>query len=569
MLKFLKVKYHHQLIEMMLKTTFVGTLSVNILVPFFFALLLYKNIPTLLVIIWLVSNIFLFIVRLVVGKKATEANNKKDGTVHHYIYLIMMIFIITASLHAYALWYSSFVISEVQLFFMQSITVTLISGSIATISSVFSVYFVFVVFNVLPILFVSIYHGGELFYTFAVAVAAYTFAMLNSGYVHYKSLKENIELKESFEQRVNESILELEAKNARINESLKSFQDLQETSMVMVAFIDEDNKIIDMNLSALQTFGYDNKEEAIGLSVAKFIQKESLHIAIDALTHEVSAPYELMLQKRDGTIFPALLSGRYTTLDTQRVRITTMMDLSEIKAKEKLLYKQSKLAQMGEMMSMIAHQWRQPLSAISSTSTSINLKSKLGTLDKAFIEENTDNISSYSQHLSETIDDFRNFFKPNKEKSITSFPLLVDSVLKIMGNSLKNHGVEIILDVQSETEFQTYANEIKQVILNLVQNAEDALLENSVERAFIKVVTREEASAIVLEVHDNAGGLNKAIIEEIFNPYFSTKKQKDGMGLGLYMSKIIIEEHCGGKLRVANTKEGAMFSISLQKDSVL
>ena len=237
--------------------------------------------------------------------------------------------------------------------------------------------------------------------------------------------------------------------------------------------------------------------------------------------------------------------------------------LQELKQKEKLLYEQSRLAQMGEMISMIAHQWRQPLNAISTTSSSLQLKAKLDKLDQAFVIEMTDNIATYSQHLSDTIDDFRNFFKPNKEKDRVNFTQIIEAVTNIIQHSLKSHHIELQQELNCEEEFKSYANELKQVVLNLVKNAEDILIENKIKNPYIKILTRTQADKFVLEVRDNGGGIPKKVIKDIFNPYFSTKKQKDGTGLGLYMSKMIIEEHCQGKLRAYNSDDGAVFVISV------
>jgi signal transduction histidine kinase len=214
---------------------------------------------------------------------------------------------------------------------------------------------------------------------------------------------------------------------------------------------------------------------------------------------------------------------------------------------------------MGEMISMIAHQWRQPLSAINSAAIGINLKAQLNKLDKETAVEATDKIAQYTKHLSETIDDFRTFFKSNKEKQTTTYNELIDSVLNIIEVSVTNKGIEISKDLKSTQTFETYANEVKQVLLNLIKNAEDALIEKGVENPKIVLQSYEN----ILIVKDNAGGIAEEIIDKIFEPYFSTKSEKTGTGLGLYMSKTIIEEHCHGSLSVTNDEDGAVFKIIL------
>ena len=225
--------------------------------------------------------------------------------------------------------------------------------------------------------------------------------------------------------------------------------------------------------------------------------------------------------------------------------------------KDQQILQQSRLAQMGEMISMIAHQWRQPLAAISSTSIGLELKARLNKIDNETILKATHNISEYSQHLSSTIDDFREFFQSNKEKKDTNFSNLIESVLKIIEVSIKNKNIEIITDLKSDDNFYTYPNEIKQVILNLMKNAEDVLIEREIKNPKITIETKNT----VLLISDNGGGIADDIIKNIFNPYFSTKLEKNGTGLGLYMSNTIIQDHCGGELSVSNGEHGAIFKI--------
>ncbi len=237
-----------------------------------------------------------------------------------------------------------------------------------------------------------------------------------------------------------------------------------------------------------------------------------------------------------------------------------------------IMHQQSRLAQMGEMLSMIAHQWRQPLSAITAAAGAIELKSKLKKLDNHTATELSTKIKSFSKHLSDTIDDFRNFFKSNKKKTKTNFKQIVENVLNISKSSLYDNKIELILNIISSNEFLTFESEIKQVLLNLIKNSEDALKEKNIENRMIKIEINDK----ILTICDNAGGISEDIIDKIFDPYFSTKMKKDGTGLGLYMSKIIVEDHCHGKLTVSNinlldkngkSSKGAKFMITLGDDN--
>ncbi|MEA3491437.1 MAG: ATP-binding protein [Campylobacterota bacterium] len=246
------------------------------------------------------------------------------------------------------------------------------------------------------------------------------------------------------------------------------------------------------------------------------------------------------------------------------LRSRVKLEVDKNRKKDEQIFQQSRLAQMGEMISMIAHQWRQPLAAITATSSLLEVKAELNQVDSAIVKEKAKNISDYAQHLSSTIDDFRDFFKPNKGKSVTSYDQLVDSVLKIMESSIVDQNIELHLELNSHKRFNTYSNEVKQVILNLIKNAEDILLESRVDRAYIKISTYEEDDRYILEVDDNGGGIPESIIENIFDPYFSTKLDKNGTGIGLYMSKMIVEEHCGGVLSASNSSKGARLRIILK-----
>jgi len=241
-----------------------------------------------------------------------------------------------------------------------------------------------------------------------------------------------------------------------------------------------------------------------------------------------------------------------------------LLKVQEEEIKNKFQYEimqqQYRLAQMGEMISMIAHQWRQPLSAITAATGVISIRAKKNKLKSEDAMELADKIKNFSLHLSNTIDDFRSFFKPNKEKKITDFKKIIDSVLLIIENSLKQNHINLVVEYVDIVEFETYDNELKQVLLNLIKNAEDILLENKILDAKIVIKVEKE----ILKVIDNAGGVPDEIIDKIFDPYFSTKLKKDGTGLGLYMSKTIVEEHCQGKLSVKNNENNAIFEINLK-----
>ena len=238
-------------------------------------------------------------------------------------------------------------------------------------------------------------------------------------------------------------------------------------------------------------------------------------------------------------------------------------ELQESLKKDKLMQHQAKLAQMGEMINMIAHQWRQPLTAISATASDLIIKLALDKYEEQYFNDKLENVVEFSHHLSNTIDDFRSFYKEDKEMKTTSYTTLVTNSLEIVKASLLSHKITLTVSFASEKELLTYPSELQQVILNIIKNAEDVLIENLVNDAEIQINSYDIEEKSILEIRDNAGGIPEDILEKIFEPYFSTKLQKDGTGLGLYMSKTIIEDHCNGILSVKNEERGACFRIEL------
>ena len=232
-------------------------------------------------------------------------------------------------------------------------------------------------------------------------------------------------------------------------------------------------------------------------------------------------------------------------------------------AQEKLMQQQHRLAQMGEMINMIAHQWRQPLSAITAATGVIEIKARLNKLDNDLAIELADKIKDFSLQLSATIDDFRGFFKSNKVKRKTDFEQVYNSVFRIVESSLESNKIMINVDISKIEEFTTYDNELKQVLLNLIKNSEDAFIDNKTQNRQINIKIENKTFII----SDNAGGIPSEILDKIFEPYFSTKLKKDGTGLGLYMSKMIVEEHCHGRLSVENKENGASFKIIIGEDN--
>ncbi len=242
--------------------------------------------------------------------------------------------------------------------------------------------------------------------------------------------------------------------------------------------------------------------------------------------------------------------------------------MNEIDKKDKLIVKQSRLAAMGEMISMIAHQWRQPLTGMGMTTNNLLFDIELEEIDPKKFKENLEIINTQINFLSNTIDNFKNFFKTTKRAEKIDINSVIDESLLIIQNSIKNENINIQLNTKKSVSAITKKSELMQIILNLIKNAMDAYRDSNIEKKDITIALNETSSNITIKIDDNAGGIPIKIIDKIFEPYFSTKKNKNGTGLGLYMSKMIVEDHLRGELFVKSENGSTTFSVILPKKGV-
>ncbi len=250
--------------------------------------------------------------------------------------------------------------------------------------------------------------------------------------------------------------------------------------------------------------------------------------------------------------------------------------VNEIVKKDAYLLHQARLAQMGEMLNMIAHQWKQPLSSISSTQIAIKMSIELEKYDLSkeeqreefikYVDKKLDKIGNYTQNLSQIISDFSDYYKPNKKSKIMNVDEAILKACALVEDSVHAKGISLELVLGSKKIVQLYENEFVQVILNIVNNAKEQAVEKSIKNAKIKIKSYDEEFFFIMKISDNAGGIDESIISNVFDPYFSTKIDKNGTGLGLYMSKKIIEEHSAGKISVENSQEGAVFIIEIRAE---
>jgi signal transduction histidine kinase len=238
----------------------------------------------------------------------------------------------------------------------------------------------------------------------------------------------------------------------------------------------------------------------------------------------------------------------------------------ELDSKKELLIAQSRHAAMGEMISMIAHQWRQPLSIVAMESNNLLIDLELDeNIKKEDIEAYIKGILKEIQYLSDTIDDFRNFFMPNNKTSHERLVDIFNETQKIIGKSLEAHDVRLDVNCSKDIIINTYKNDLIQVFINIINNAKEAYIQNKLENKTIRIDTKTLQNDVEIKICDDAGGIKSDIIQKIFDPYFSTKDKKTGTGLGLYMCKIIVEQHLKGTIRVENRQNGACFVILIPK----
>jgi len=245
--------------------------------------------------------------------------------------------------------------------------------------------------------------------------------------------------------------------------------------------------------------------------------------------------------------------------DSLEHKVQEQLDIQ--RQKDKILVQRSKMAEMGEMLSMIAHQWRQPLNQLTYIFMNIESAYEYNELTPKYLEKKVKEGNDQLEYMSSTIDEFRSFFKPDKQKEMANVDELIKSALSLMKASLKAHSIEIKLNLNVDKGSEVYKNEFKQVLLNIIKNAKDMLVLREVQNPQISISSYIKDDKIVVDICDNAKGIDEKYIDKIFEPYFSTKDEKNGTGLGLYMSKTIISEHHNGDISVKNTKQGCCFSI--------
>ena len=335
---------------------------------------------------------------------------------------------------------------------------------------------------------------------------------------------------------------------------------------------------IDCNTAAIKTLGYDSKDSILNLHPAELspkfqpdgkLSREKVLKNEEMVAKHGSHTFEWKHLKKDGTEVWIEVSLKSIALKGRKVIYTVWKNIEEekriaheLEEQRTLLIQQAKLHSMGEMIGNIAHQWRQPLNALGLIMQKLQLFESHGVLDANKLNSSINKSMSLINNMSTTIDDFRGFFNPKKVQEDFFLTDSISDAYNILDATLKNNAITFKLNIKdADLSIYGYKNEFSQVILNLLNNAKDALIEKQIEHAYIHVDIKKKNNHIEIEVADNGGGISNNIEDDIFNPYFTSKEEGKGDGIGLYMSRMIIEEHMNGKLSYKNTSDGVCFKI--------
>ncbi|MBL3520981.1 HAMP domain-containing histidine kinase [Arcobacter lanthieri] len=365
---------------------------------------------------------------------------------------------------------------------------------------------------------------------------------------------------------LSEINFKLKAAKEELNEKNEELRLILDTTMEAI-IIFKDNKIVDCNKIALELLCKENRSDLINKNFNDIIFDQNIVKSIN------KDSVETVIIREDNTKFSAVINIKDAFINNQTFKILTIIDIEDIKRKENLMAEQSKLAAMGEMIANIAHQWRQPLNIISITASNIKLKNDLNSLNDTNLEDSLKLILKTTEHLSNTIDTFNDFLKIDKHKSMFNINENIKSSISLIEDFFKKFNIEIVLDLEDDIFIYNVDNEFSQAVINILNNAKDALNLNLKENdmKIIKISTKKFDEFVEISICDNAFGIDNDIVDKIFEPYFTTKHQYQGTGLGLYMTRKIINQSMGGDISVKNIKflhnnimcKGAMFRIQL------
>jgi PAS domain S-box-containing protein len=347
-----------------------------------------------------------------------------------------------------------------------------------------------------------------------------------------------------------------------------------------VCITDLHGRFIDANQQFLALFGLDSNESLEGKHFCNLLQikkhKKAMRVFDDILKETAQTKKIVSHKWKITTPYGAVLTvvGNVVCFDNHKnelnlvVSMINITEMRELKKKhrqsKKILVAQSKMAAMGEMIGAIAHQWRQPLNLLGLMVQDVPFMHKIGEFNDEYANKFSNNAMTQIDQMSKTIDDFRGFFRIDKHQSSFSLATQAKKALSLVEVILKSHSIEVVFHDETDQIVVGYPNELTQAILNIVTNAKDAFESSKkVDKPKIIISTSQHEIFGKITIKDNAGGIPVHILDRIFEPYFTTKKSDNGTGIGLYMSKTIVESNMSGFLDVHNEDDGAVFTIKI------
>ncbi|AXX95784.1 PAS domain-containing sensor histidine kinase [Arcobacter ellisii] len=368
---------------------------------------------------------------------------------------------------------------------------------------------------------------------------------------------------------IGRDLTELRDKEVKLTEQQEELQSIYNTTKDGLAIVDMKTNFVKVNKAYCEITGL-SEEELLGTSCLALSDPQD--------RERVSAIMNEFMQKGVIDNFE-----KVCIIKNKRINVTLsaswmpdkkhiLLSMKDI-TKNKLFEEQSKLAAMGEMIGNIAHQWRQPLSVITTISSNIKLRSEYDQLEDYDIESDMNIIMQQAQYLSKTIDDFRNFIRNTKDVHKLSLKDTIEKTLSILHSAMINNSITIITDLKDDIEIEGYENELIQSFINIINNAKDAVKENvKNDEKLIFIDTKKEDSSLIITIKDNGGGISDNIIHRIFEPYFTTKNKTVGTGIGLSMTYKMITERHNASIDVYNEEyiynnknyKGACFKITFK-----
>ncbi len=392
------------------------------------------------------------------------------------------------------------------------------------------------------------------------------------------ALKQNYHIQQDMEEanrRLKELQRQVGEKNADIRREREYLRTILESTASAIIAFDDTLKIHAYNRSAEHLFRYTEAEILDEIDVEFLFDfchfdknRRTIRNLIDTgetTFHDENNEFEF--RRKDGSSFIARVTFGISR-ETPRTYVASLEDITRDIEQKYMLMQQSRLAAMGEMIGNIAHQWRQPLNILALQIQDLRDAFEFGELNHDYLDESVATSMKVIEQMSDTIDDFKNFFKPNKSKTLFSLDNVMEDTLSLVDASLKSGNITLTYHSDHDAKIFGFKSEFSQVMINIIKNAKDVMEERLLAQGRIEVRSFLQEGDVIIEIEDNAGGIAPEVIGKVFDPYFTTKGDKNGTGIGLYMSKMIIEQNMKGSLTVQNRNEGACFTIVVGRDNV-